>query len=250
MTPQQIATEEFAPLFNSRQVHFAQDEEVMRQVYALRYEVYCEEYGFLPAPDYPNRCEMDEHDARSLHFCAFNLKQELVGYVRLIQADAQKEFPFQSHCNLLFEGTALPQASLALEISRLMVRKNYRRRVGDILAGVRQSFRGLTPAHDDRSNSPQILLSLYRQIYKYSLQHGIHYWYAAMERSLARIMTRMNFGFQQLGPPTDYYGVVAPYLATIRDTELLIGQKNQALLTWMRRPELNGHPYEAAVTAA
>ena len=131
-----------------------------------------------------------------------------------------------------------------------MVRKNYRRRAGDLLAGVRQSFKGLTPEHDERSNSPQILLSLYRQIYSYSLKHGIHYWYAAMERSLARIMVRMNFGFRQLGPPTDYYGVVAPYLANIRETEILIGQKNLALLTWMQRPEPTGHPGALAVTAA
>jgi hypothetical protein len=44
--------------------------------------------------------------------------------------------------------------------------------------------------------------------------------------------------------------VVAPYLANIRETETLIGQKNQALLLWMRRSEPNGTPYESAVTAA
>jgi N-acyl amino acid synthase of PEP-CTERM/exosortase system len=250
MTPYHSAPEEFAPLFRSRQVHMEQDQDVMRQVYELRFEVYCMEYGFLAATDYPNHCEMDEHDARSLHFCAFNLKQELVGYVRLIRADGLKEFPFQRHCKLLFDEAALPEPTQALEISRLMVRKNYRRRAGDILAGVRQSFKGLIPEHDHRSNSPQILLSLYRQIYAYSLKHGVDYWYAAMERSLARIMGRMNFGFQQLGPPTDYYGVVAPYLANIKETENLIGQKNQALLAWMRRSEPNGTPYESAVAAA
>ena len=221
----------------------------MQRIYELRYEVYCEEYGFLPAKNYPNRCEMDEFDARSLHFGAFNLRHELVGYVRLVQADAQREFPFQNHCKLLFEAARLPEAARTLEISRLMVRKNYRRRAGDILAGVRQSFKGLTPEHDHRSNSPQILLSLYRQIYSYSRQHGIHYWVAAMERSLARIMGRMNFGFRQLGPPTDYYGVVAPYLANIRETEFLIGQKNQALLAWMQRPEISAHPNAPAVSS-
>lgn len=250
MAPQTTVLEEFTPLFKSRQVHLGQDEAVMQRIYEMRYEVYCEEYGFLPEKNYPTRSEMDEYDVQSLHFGAFNLRQELVGYVRLVQADAQSEFPFQNHCKLLFEGAVLPEASHALEISRLMVRRNYRRRAGDLLAGVRQSFKGLTPEHDERSNSPQILLSLYRQIYSYSLKHNIHYWYAAMERSLARIMVRMNFGFRQLGPPTDYYGVVAPYLANIRETEILIGQKNQALLTWMQRPELNGAPGALAVTTA
>lgn len=222
----------------------------MQRIYQLRYEVYCEEYGFLPKKNYPNHREMDEFDAHSLHFCTFNRRHELVGYVRLVQADALRTFPFQNHCKLLFEGTRLPEAAHTLEISRLMVRKNYRRRVGDLCAGVRPSFKGLTPEHDHRSHSPQILLSLYRQIYSYSRQHGIRYWVAAMERSLARIMGRMNFGFHQLGPPTDYYGVVAPYLANIRETEFLIGQKNQALLAWMQRPELSAHPSAPAVTTA
>ncbi|MBV5332542.1 hypothetical protein JZU54_03035 [bacterium] len=59
----------------------------------------------------------------------------------------------------------------------------------------------------------------------------------------------MNFGFRQLGPPTDYYGVVAPYLANIRETEFLIGQKNQALLAWMQRPEISAHPNAPAVSS-
>jgi N-acyl amino acid synthase of PEP-CTERM/exosortase system len=231
-------------------VHFGQDEAVMRRVYELRYEVYCQEYGFLPESHYPDRCERDEHDARALHFCAFNLKHELVGYVRLVQADALKLFPFQRHCPLLFGHTALPESSRALEISRLMVRKTYRKRATDVYAGGHPSFKGFTPAHESRSHSPQILLSLYRQIYLYSLQHGVQYLYAAMARSLAHIMGRMNFGFQQLGPPTDYYGVVTPYLANIRETEILVAHKNQALLAWLRRPEPSGIFHEPALAAA
>lgn len=226
------------------------DAALMRRVYALRYEVYCQELGFLPERDYPNQCETDEHDARSLHFCVFNPKQELVGYVRLVQADALHLFPFQRHCPRLFDGTTLPEAAHTLEISRLLVRKNDRKRTDERLAGPPQPCQGFTPAHESRSNAAQILLSLYRQIYTFSLKNGIRYWYAAMERSLARIMSRMNFGFQQLGPPTDYYGLVAPYVANVRETEMLIGQTNQALLAWMRRPELNATPYETAVTAA
>ncbi|MBP6559893.1 MAG: PEP-CTERM/exosortase system-associated acyltransferase, partial [Burkholderiaceae bacterium] len=88
--------------------------------------------------------------------------------------------------------------------------------------------------HEMRNPSPQILLTLYREMYAYSLQNGIRYWYAAMERSLARILTRMNFGFQQIGPATDYYGPVAPYVADLRVLETKLDQSNPALLAWMR----------------
>jgi N-acyl amino acid synthase of PEP-CTERM/exosortase system len=72
-------------------------------------------------------------------------------------------------------------------------------------------------------------------MYAYSLQHGIRYWYAAMERALARMLVRMNFGFQQVGPAIDYYGPVAPYVADLRVLESQLGRLNPPLLAWMQR---------------
>jgi N-acyl amino acid synthase of PEP-CTERM/exosortase system len=85
-----------------------------------------------------------------------------------------------------------------------------------------------------REDSPLILLSLYREMYEYSLENGIRYWYAAMERSLARALTRMGFSFRQIGPATDYYGPVAPYVADLRELETRLGEFNPGLLAWMR----------------
>jgi N-acyl amino acid synthase of PEP-CTERM/exosortase system len=90
------------------------------------------------------------------------------------------------------------------------------------------------PAKGLRGHSPQILLCLYRQMYAFSLGNGIRYWYAAMERSLVRVLTRMSFSFRQIGPQTDYYGPVAPYLADLRELEVRLGQSNPALLAWMQ----------------
>ena len=115
-----------------------------------------------------------------------------------------------------------------------MVRKDYRRRQGERPpSGAAIEEVELAYAHEMRNPSPQILLCLYRAMYAYSLKNGIRYWYAAMERSLARILTRMNFGFQQIGPATDYYGPVAPYVADLRVLEQQLGQKNPELLAWM-----------------
>jgi N-acyl amino acid synthase of PEP-CTERM/exosortase system len=123
----------------------------------------------------------------------------------------------------------------------LMVRQDYRRRRGDILAGVTIDEGAAVPAHDRRDNSPQILLSLYRQMYLYSRANNICHWYAAMERSLARALARMNFAFRQIGPQTDYYGPVAPYLADLHELEDCVGKHNPSLLAWMKRDQHRGN---------
>ena len=230
---------EFAPYFRSFQVKFNQDEALMRRIYQLRYQIYCQERGFLPTADYPDGLESDPYDAQAAHFCSFNLKNELVGYVRLVRPNGLQTFPFQSHCPILLEGVTLPPPLESGEVSRLMVHPNYRRRRGDTMAGVNlQSEKG-TPEHEMRSQSPQILLSLYRQIYGFSRTDGVRYWYAAMERYLAQVLIHLDFGFHQIGLQTDYYGPVSPYLADLYETEKRVGKSHPELLDWMQRPE---HP--------
>jgi N-acyl amino acid synthase of PEP-CTERM/exosortase system len=215
-----LEQKEFSTCFTGQEVQPGRDVRLMRSVYQFRYEVYCNECGFLDGQDYPDGLETDEHDAGSAHFVSFNRDEELAGYVRLVRPDAIQTFPFQNHCVTLLNGVELPPAAKAAEISRLMVRGDYRRR---------------QPTRSDlMDDSPQILLNLYRQMYEYSLANGIRYWYAAMERSLARALTRMSFSFRQIGPATDYYGPVAPYVADLRELEARLAEFNPALLSWMR----------------
>lgn len=235
MTHLSVVQRDFSTHFRGTAVVPTSDVDVMRRVYELRFQVYCIECGFLNKSDYPTQRESDEHDVNSAHFAAFNLQDELAGYVRLVLPDAIHTFPFQNHCVSLLEGAVLPPASQSAEISRLMVRQDYRRRVGDLPpSGASTGEVGPGVAYERRDPSPQILLSMYRQMYAYSVQNGIRYWYAAMERSLARALTRMQFGFQQIGPATDYYGPVAPYVADLRVLETQLSQRNPALLAWMR----------------
>lgn len=223
----------FAPYFRSCQAKWDEDSALLDSAFKLRFEVYCQECGFLPAADYPGGRERDGYDAQSAHFCSFNLAGELVGYVRLVRAGAAQTFPFQNNCQLASPTAARPNAADSAEISRLMVRHDYRRRRHDILSGVSVQPDAATPGHEKRRDTPQILLSLYRQMYVYSLQHGIRHWYAAMEPALARVLTRMDFAFVQVGPQADYYGPVAPYLADLRELESRLGGSNPALMSWL-----------------
>lgn len=226
---------EFAPYFHAAKAFPATDAALMEAIHRLRYDVYCLECGFLPAEAYPNGLEADAADAQSAHFYALDQQGRLAGYVRLVPPDAHGRFPFQEHCTELFDTEQVLDPALCGEISRLMVHAHYRRRRGDNLAGM-TVVTDPPPAVERRNDSPQIMLSLFRQMYVHCAGTGVRYWYAAMERPLARALARLGFNFEAIGPETDYYGPVAPYLADLRALEKSVGVARPDLLTWMRAP--------------
>lgn len=224
------------------------DPGLMERAFRLRYEVYCRDLHFLSEENYPERMEKDEYDPSSLHAMAFNLQGELVGYSRLVMPDAGEFFPWQSHCTGLLEGVVLPASTSSAEVSRLMVHRDYRRRRGDVVQGVSVGL--AEPAPDDimerYRRRPQILLSLYRQMYLHSCDNGIRYWYAAMERSLAGALAMMGFPFQRIGPESDYFGPVAPYLADLNVLEQVLEQNMPELLRWLREDTDSRRPDSVA----
>ena len=227
---------EFSPYFYSKVCSLENDLGLMDQALEFRYQVYVEECSYLPATDYPDKRESDENDCRSSHFCAFNLSNELVGYSRLVRADDELRFPFERHCNVFSAGANFPPPEKTVEISRMIVHRSYRRRRGDHLNGVTLSGSEGDGKVDRRTNSPQILLSLYRQMYVYSKSNGFLFWYAAMEPQVARALSGIGvFKFRQIGPVGDYYGDVAPYIASLDEIEESVRARNPAMLAWLER---------------
>lgn len=205
---------------------------MLTAAFKLRYQVYCVERQYLPAQDFPTGLEQDEHDDHSAHFGVSDLAGDLVGYVRLVHA-RDGEYPFKQHCENLYNDAYLPPAVDAVEISRLMVRQDCRRfDTSSLRAATAQQMRDFLDARP--TTSTQILLHLYRQMLAYSVDHGIGHWYAAMERSLARSLKSLGVGFKQVGPQTDYFGPVAPYLADLGELESTLREINPVLLEWMQ----------------
>lgn len=172
----------------------------------------------------------------------------LVGSIRLVLAREDQEFPFEKHCST-FDDFTFPPRELCAEVSRLVVHKNYRRRAGDSLQGVTRDFQEKgnpttigQPVNNDegrkvterRSNSPQILLGMYREIYQFSRNNGIQYWFAAMERSLARILGQLGLHFTPIGPQADYYGKVTTYTANLDEMEADLLKANPFLAAWFK----------------
>ena len=209
----------------------------LKRAWKLRYQVYCMECSFLCPDDYPDGAESDEHDDVAQHFYAYDLVGELVGYVRLVRPNDEQRFPFQNHCVTFTDGAKLPVPGRAAEVSRLMLRSDYRRLPGRGLADEVSGQPQARLVGARRDEATQVLLSLYRQVYLYSRANGIDYWYAAMERPLARSLLRMNIAFKEIGPLTDYYGPVVPYLSNRQELESQMAARYPGLLAWLQHPQ-------------
>ena len=128
------------PYFTFSQLPASQQEMAMFKAIAqLRYEVYCAECKYLEAANYESGLETDEFDDRSLHVAAQNSEGYVVGTVRLVLGSPRDVFPFEEHCNV-FPDFIFPPKEQSAEVSRLIVKKNFRRRPGDTLQGVTKEF--------------------------------------------------------------------------------------------------------------
>lgn len=186
-------------------------DEQLAELYALRYQTYCLERQFLCPRDYPSGLESDAEDQRSAHFAARDTDEVVVGTSRLVLSGAGKPFPFEKHCPAFLDFTP-PPATRTAEVSRLAVSKKRR----------------------NQESASQLVQAIYRQMYRYSREHGIRYWYAAMERSLARMLASCGFVFTPIGPTRDYYGPVTPYMADLDTLEQQLELTNPELLRWFR----------------
>ncbi len=210
-----------SPYFRFREIT---SRDLLKDCYALRYQVYCEERQLLQGDDYSGQEEIDQFDAHSKHFGAYNLDDDIIGTVRLV-CHSEQGYPLHEHCTVSMEPDQMPEDPTKLaEISRLAVSKKYRRRAGDGLYGMGSNVDGIVKI--ERRQRPEIVLGLYKAMYQHSKRNGITHWYAAMEKTLVRLLWRFGFLFVPIGPEIDYYGPVTPYLADISEVERLAYSKN------------------------
>lgn len=208
--------------------------EYLSDSFALRYEVYCNERQFLNPEIYPSKLEMDQYDNHAIHIGGINQDGVMIGTVRLV-LPSSIGFPLFEHCELFPEYRYLADKQAqqtAAEISRLAISKHYRRRQNDGLFGLefqsdfdnaesgeRRSQSQTSGDVPHRRSKPEIILGLYKSMYQASKRQGITHWFAAMEKTLLRLLHRFNFDFTPIGPELDYYGPVVPYIATISEVE-------------------------------
>lgn len=183
--------------------------------YRLRFRVYCRERGFLDAAHYPDGLETDIFDRHAVHLGVVDDWGTLVATARLVRR-SDDGLPMFGHCSILRRVPVLAEQRAPLvEVSRLAVS---RADLGQVQGedGRRRSITARTPRQAARA---EMITVLYRELYQASKRHGFSHWLVATEPSLQRLVVKFRFPFVQVGPLTDYFGPVAPYLMDVREFE-------------------------------
>jgi len=189
------------------------------EIYKLRYQVYCNEFNYEPAENFPDGMEHDEYDSYALNvLIRHKATRQAAGCTRLITTDpsnADAPLPIEKHCSDSLNINYLNDLNLArqsiCEASRLSVAKNFRRRRGEAKTryGCLESL-GLSP--QEQRTFPLISVSLSLATTALTELSGRPFMFAMMEPSLPRLLQRIGYNFDQVGDITDYHGKRAAYL--------------------------------------
>lgn len=181
--------------------------------YRLRYQVYCVERGFLDHRNYPDQLECDEFDRFSLHIGVMNEQRDLIATSRLVKV-SMAGLPLFRHCGIFpHEHELYHEGNRVAEISRLCMSRERR---------------------DGAAGGSRIALNLYRATYQASKRFGLTHWLAAMEPSLPRLLSALGVPFRAIGPVTDYFGQVAPYLCDLQEfDQIIVSSKSPRLRSFL-----------------
>jgi hypothetical protein len=175
--------------------------------------VYCLERKFLRAEDYPNGMEIDEFDAvpltsaRSIRTASSPARRASCAE-RAGPADlrALRDLPATRPSSrrrtrgLVEVGRAVGEPQLSAAVSD-------RPSCGAPAAGRREPA---LPASIAAAGTTYFL-TLLKGMYQAAKRAGATHWLAATEKPLQRMLAQRGFPFHQIGPDSDYFGIVAPY---------------------------------------
>ena len=186
----------------------ATTDELLRECYRIRYQVYCVENEFESPADNPGQLESDDYDANAVHALLRHLPSgRFAGTTRLILPSKEKpdhSFPIQELCDhpLLHDPDQFP-IERAAEISRFCISKEFLRRVTD---DAHHGFGKQGAPIDERRLIPNIALGLIEALVAMSDIHGVTHWCAEMEPRLLRRLTRFGIYFDPIGGMIDHHG--------------------------------------------
>ncbi len=205
-----------------------------REYLALRHTVFCEELKRVPSikrffSDVP--LESDAYDAHSVHVLCRSLETgAAVGCSRLILPNA-KGLSITSRYSMFHQIAS--SSNRIGEIGRLAIAKELRRNRGELSsAGLHQtpSQRPHAASAADKQDGPLVAMGLYNEIFKLANKHGLAHCYAAMEPSLARLLTRIGFPFQAVGPLNNSVQPPRqPYSIDVHITEAVFANRGTCL---------------------
>ena len=230
-------------LYDNFYTHFqiipADNTDLLKAAYRMRYQVYCKENHFEDRNLFPDQMETDKYDSHSSHSLVHcKATGEHAGLVRLVLPDPtnpNKPLPVEEHANLINHATNLrlqtiPRDSLA-EISRFCISREARQ------ACFTKSLRlagNQTNALDANSYNRLLqqytTLGLLSSIVRMGIQNNITHFLAVMQPALLRLQAHFGIHFHKIGPLIDYHGKRQPVIGVL--DEMLQGVYEQRQDVW------------------
>lgn len=195
----------------------ATTEAARSRAYAIRYRVYCEEFGYENPDEFPDRQEKDEYDDRSLHCVIEHRSGMPAGCVRLVPTagDIRTDpLPFEKYCGASVDQELVASLNLerprVCEISRLAVDGAFRRRSGEAKTRFGEIDSMDISRQEERTFS-LIAVAGFLAATALTKLSGRTQVFAMMEPFLPRLMKRSGIKFERAGKDIDYHGTRAPY---------------------------------------
>ena len=209
--------------------------DLKKEVYKLRYQVYCNETGFENPEHYPEKIEFDDYDKHSIHYLIRHRKSDVfAATTRLILPDVtniEKLFPIENFSQIdnveLLKN--VPRINIA-EASRFCVSKEFKRRKNepDTLTGINSDLE-MNFTGDERRVFPYLTIALFTCLIKMSEENDIYFWYAVMEPALIRYFSSLGIYFVGIGPLVDYHGIRQPCMIKVSDLLDGVAKKDLSL---------------------
>lgn len=224
------------------EVVLATTDVLKRQVYEVRFRVYCEEFKYEAVDLFPDRMEYDEYDQFARHCLIIHRGTGLpAGCVRLVPAFGESSdfpLPLEKYCSSsldsqLIAGLKLDRSSVC-EISRLAVDGMFRKRTGEALTRFGEINGFEFSAQEERTFSV-IAVACFLAATALTEKDMRTNVFAMMEPFLPRMMRRSGIDFQRVGKDMDYHGIRAAYFIT---TQFALANMNKELFQlyqWIKK---------------
>ncbi len=211
----------------------ANTDALKKEVYKLRFQVYCLETGFELADQFPEGVEFDNFDEQSSHYLIRHRKSgEFAATTRLILPNSNninELFPLEKYCPIdkLELIQSIDRRYLA-EVSRFCVSKEFKKRKNEArtLNAIGPDWDKEEFGKDERRTFPHIALALFACLIRASHENNIHYWCASMETAFLRFIGAIGVHAVKIGPVSDYHGERWPCIIKVSDLLNDVADKN------------------------
>jgi N-acyl-L-homoserine lactone synthetase len=178
--------------FKKYHIERVESDKVMKKIYKLRYDIYCKEVKLLSEKECKEEFEKDVFEDKSTHFVVLNKKNEVVGTVRLIKF-SELGLPTIDEFDLHKQLEKIDK-NKTLEISRFMVRKDYRKTM--------------------------LMVDMCKAVYQYTKINNYNYMMGCAERWFIKSMNQLFGPLNIIGDPKFCFNAMNyPFILGVDEAE-------------------------------